>query len=112
MAYHEFENLYSNKSILKEAMNITLTYMPGQILELEEALREKNAGRVSAAAHIIKGSAGSMYLRIMARIAGKIETDSKGNWNDNLELQLSELKAEWEIVEKIILEKINSLNMN
>ena len=106
MAYHELENLYSNKSIIKEAMAITLKYMPAQILELEEACREKNTGRVTAAAHIIKGSAGSMYFRIMAKIAGKIETDSKDNWNDNIELQLSELKAEWEIVERIIHQKI------
>ena len=106
MAYHELENLYSNKSIIKEAMAITLKYMPAQILELEEACREKNTGRASAAAHIIKGSAGSMYFRIMAKIAGKIETDSKDNWNDNIELQLSELKAEWEIVERIIQQKI------
>ena len=110
--YHEFENLYSDKSVIKEAMTIVLKYMPGQILELEEACRERNIDRVNTAAHIIKGSSGSMYFTIMARIAGIIESDSTDNWNDNLELQLSELKTEWEIIKKIIRQKLKSMEMN
>jgi len=111
VAYHELENLYSDKSIIKEAMTIVLKYMPSQILELEEACREKNAGRVSAAAHIIKGSSGSMYFTIMARIAGILESDSTDSWNDNIELQFSELKAEWETIKQIIQQKINAMDI-
>jgi hypothetical protein len=42
----------------------------------------------------------------MAKIAEKIESESFDNWNDQLEIQVSELKAEWEIVKKIIHRKI------
>jgi hypothetical protein len=53
-----------------------------------------------------------MRFNLIAKIAEKIESESNDNWNDNLDLQLSELKAEWEIVKKIIQQKMNSMNMN
>jgi HPt (histidine-containing phosphotransfer) domain-containing protein len=59
------------------------------------------------AAHRIKGSASSMRLGILAKIAEKIESESIANWNDNIELQLAELKAEWEIVKVFIQQKLN-----
>jgi HPt (histidine-containing phosphotransfer) domain-containing protein len=68
--------------------------------------KEKDSKKVNTAAHIIKGSSSSMRFRLMAKIAEKIESESNANWNDNLELQLAELKAEWEIVKKIIHQKI------
>ena len=46
-----------------------------------------------------------MRLGIMAKIAEKIESESNANWNDNFELQLAELKAEWEIVKRFIEKK-------
>jgi|GEM_PF-2532760 len=105
--FHTLERLYKDKSVVKEAMTIVLQYVPGQILELEKACSEKSAGRVREVAHLIKGGSASMYFKIMTKIADKIESDSTGNWNDNLALQFSELKAEWEIVEKIIQQKMN-----
>jgi hypothetical protein len=42
----------------------------------------------------------------MAKIAEKIEMEAISGWNDNLKLQLSELKAEWEIVREIVREII------
>jgi hypothetical protein len=43
----------------------------------------------------------------MAKIAEKIESESTENWNDSLDSHLSELNSEWEIVKKIIQQKIN-----
>jgi HPt (histidine-containing phosphotransfer) domain-containing protein len=77
------------------------------IVDLEEACNEKHLERVSETAHKIKGSTSSMRLTIMCEIAKKIESELHDNRNDNLELHLSELKAEWEIVKKIIQQKIN-----
>jgi hypothetical protein len=48
-----------------------------------------------------------MRLSLMAKIAEKIEIESNDGWNDHLTLQVSELKAEWEIVKKIIQQKLN-----
>jgi hypothetical protein len=42
----------------------------------------------------------------MANIVLKIESKSNDNWNDDLALELSELKTEWEIVKKIIEKKL------
>jgi PAS domain S-box-containing protein len=106
ISYYELGNLFSNKSIIKEAMAIALNDMPTQILNLEKACKEKDAIKVNAAAHILKGSSGSMRFKLMAKIAEKIESESFDNWNDQLEIQVSELKAEWEIVKKIIHRKI------
>jgi hypothetical protein len=43
----------------------------------------------------------------MAIIAEKIEGEVNEIWSDNIELLLSELKDEWEIVSKIIEQKTN-----
>jgi CheY-like chemotaxis protein/HPt (histidine-containing phosphotransfer) domain-containing protein len=105
ISYYELENLFSNKSIIKEAMAIALNDMPTQILNLERACKEKDFKKVNAAAHIIKGSSSSMRFKLMCKIAEIIESESHHGWNDDLEFQLSELKAEWEIVKKIIHQK-------
>jgi PAS domain S-box-containing protein len=107
VAYDELQNLFSDKAIIKKVMTIALQDIPAKILELEHACDKKHPESVSAAAHKIRGSSSSMRFNIMAKIAEKIETESNDGWNDNLKLQLSELKAEWEIVREIIQQKIN-----
>lgn len=106
MAYDELVDVF-NQKIVKEVMIIALTDIPAKILELEHACNSKHAQSVSAAAHKIRGSSSSMRLGIMAKIAEKIEIESNDGWNDNLILQVSALKAEWEIVKKIIQQKLN-----
>jgi HPt (histidine-containing phosphotransfer) domain-containing protein len=88
-------------------MAIALKDMPTQLLDLEKACKEKDSKKVNTAAHIIKGSSSSMRFSLLAKIAEKIESESYENWNDDLALQLSELQAEWEIVKKIIQQKMN-----
>jgi len=107
ISYNELENLFNNKSIIKEVMAIALKDMPTQILDLEKAYKEKDSIKVNAAAHIIKGSSSSMRFGLMAKIAEQMESESNDNFIDNFELKLSELKGEWEIVKKIIHQKIN-----
>jgi CheY-like chemotaxis protein/HPt (histidine-containing phosphotransfer) domain-containing protein len=107
LGYLELINLFSNKSIVKEALGIALQDVPAQILELENACKEKHPKKINAAAHIIKGSSSSMRFGLMAKIAEKIESESTENWNDSLDSHLSELNSEWEIVKKIIRQKIN-----
>jgi CheY-like chemotaxis protein/HPt (histidine-containing phosphotransfer) domain-containing protein len=107
ISYNELENLFTNKSIIKEVMAIALKDLPTQILNLEQAYKEKDSIKVNSAAHIIKGSSSSMRFGLMAKIAEQIESESNDNFIDNFELKLSELKGEWEIVKKIIHQKIN-----
>ena len=107
MAYHEMLNSFKNKSFVKDILIIALKEIPTQILELENACKEKNPKKVNTAAHKIKGSSNYMRFLIMAIIAEKIEGEVNEIWNDNIELLLSELKAEWEIVSKIIEQKTN-----
>jgi CheY-like chemotaxis protein/HPt (histidine-containing phosphotransfer) domain-containing protein len=107
IAYNELLNLFNNKAIVKEVMSIALKDLPAQILELENACKEKDPKKVNIAAHTLKGSSSSMRFSLMAKIAEKIESESNDNWIDNIELLVSELKAESEIVKKIIRQKIN-----
>jgi HPt (histidine-containing phosphotransfer) domain-containing protein len=88
-------------------MTIALKEIPNQILELENACKEKNHQKVNIAAHTLKGSSSSMRFSLMAKILEKIESLTNDNWNENLALQLSALNAEWEIIKKIIHQKIN-----
>jgi hypothetical protein len=50
-----------------------------------------------------------MRFSLIAKIADQIERESTETWNDELELHLSELKAEWEIVKKIVESKLAQL---
>lgn len=47
-----------------------------------------------------------MRFSLIAKIADQIERESTDAWSDQVELDLSELKAEWEIVKKIIESKL------
>jgi CheY-like chemotaxis protein/HPt (histidine-containing phosphotransfer) domain-containing protein len=107
VAYDELVNLCNNSSIIKEVMTVALKEIPNQILELENACKEKNHQKVNIAAHTLKGSSSSMRFSLMAKILEKIESLSNDNWNENLALQLSALNAEWKIIKKIIHQKIN-----
>jgi PAS domain S-box-containing protein len=107
IAYHELENLFSNKAILKEILIKVQKEIPAILLELEDAYNRKHLESITAVAHKIKGSASSLRLSIMAKIADKIEIESNDGWNDRLKSHFSELNAEWEIVSKIIQQKIN-----
>ena len=78
-----------------------------QVLELESACKEKNPIKVNKVAHKIKGSSNYMRFIIMAKIAEKIESELSDDWSDNVDGFTSELKSEWEIVRKIIKQKIN-----
>jgi PAS domain S-box-containing protein len=106
MNYDELVNVF-NKKIVQDVMIIALKDIPAKILELENACNIKHPESLSAAAHKIKGSSSSMRLSLMAKIAEKIEIESNDGWNDHLISQVSALKAEWEIVKKIIQQKLN-----
>ncbi|MFN5294822.1 MAG: Hpt domain-containing protein, partial [Flavobacteriales bacterium] len=89
---------------------IALKDLPDQIRELEGACKEKHPEKIHSAAHKIKGSSSYMRFSLIAEIAANIERESTDAWNDHVELHLSELKAEWEIVQKIIESKLTHLS--
>jgi len=110
MAYQELMNSFKNKSIIKNVLEIALQDLPDQIRELEGACKEKHPEKVHLAAHKISGSSSYMRFSLIAEIAASIERESTNAWNDHVELHLSELKAEWKIVKKIIESKLTHLS--
>ena len=106
IAYDEFVSLFDNLSIIKEVIGLALRDIPAQILELENACKEKNQEKLHHATHKLWGSSSNMRFSLMANIVLKIDSKSNDNWNDDLALELSELKTEWEIVKKIIEKKL------
>jgi len=106
ISHNELENLFSDKSVVKEVMNLALRDIPAQILELENACKEKNQEKLYLAVHKLWGSSSTMRFSLMAKIVKKIESKSNDDCNDDIASELSELKAEWEIVKKIIHQKI------
>ena len=110
VAYQELMGSIKNKSIIQKVMEIALQDLPDQIRELEGACKEKHPEKVHSAAHKIKGSSSYMRFSLIAKIADQIERESTETWNDELELHLSELKAEWEIVKKIVESKLTHLS--
>ena len=107
MAYDEFVSLLDNTSIIKEVMTIALRDIPVQILELENACKERNQEKLHEAIHRLWGSSSTMRFSLMAKIVKKMQSKSNDNWNDDFALELSELKAEWETVKSIINENIS-----
>ena len=110
MDYGDLINSFKDLSVIKTLMNLALNEIPNQILELESAFMEKNPKAIRPAAHRISGSSINMRFSKMAKIAEELENSSHNKWNKNLEHYLTELKAEWEIIKKIIHEKINALS--
>lgn len=89
LAYDELVNLFNDKAIIKEVMNIAIDDIPTKINELEDACNRKHTESVNTAAHRIKGSSSSIRFGLMTKIAEKIEMESNASWNDNLKLHLS-----------------------
>jgi HPt (histidine-containing phosphotransfer) domain-containing protein len=93
---------------------VTDTYVKkeesGIIFVLKNACKEKNPKKVNTAAHKIKGSSSYMRFSLITKIADQIERESTDAWNNQVEIHLSELKAEWEIVKKIVESKLAQLS--
>jgi CheY-like chemotaxis protein len=107
MDYQELVNSFKNRSVIHNILEISLRDMPAQILELEEAYKEKDPEKIHSAAHRLKGSASYMRFTLLTEMAAKIERKSTDTESDDLELHLSELKTEWEVVKKIIRQKMD-----
>ena len=110
VAYQELMGSIKNKSIIQKVMEIALQDLPDQIRELEGACMEKHPEKVHSAAHKIKGASSYMRFSLITKIADQIERESTETWNDEVELHLSELKAEWDIVKKIVESKLTHLS--
>jgi len=107
MDYQELVNSFKNRSVIQNVLEISLRDMPDQIIELEEAYKEKDPEKIHSAAHRLKGSASYMRFTLLTEMAAKIERESTDTRSDDLEFHLSELKTEWEVVKKIIRQKMD-----
>ncbi|RZS93571.1 PAS domain-containing hybrid sensor histidine kinase/response regulator [Aquimarina brevivitae] len=101
------EGIANDMDIAQDLITMFMTNMPTKIDRLVQACHEKDLVDIKALAHSIKGSSLSMYCDILADIAGKIENATKENFSENIEVLISELNNEWEMVKKLLLQKIN-----
>jgi HPt (histidine-containing phosphotransfer) domain-containing protein len=80
--------------------------MPTKIPKLEQACAESDTAKVSKITHSLKGIFFAMRCNLLAEIANKMESDARNNSLENMDTLLTELKAEWEVVKKLLLQKM------
>ena len=99
-------SLRNDMDTVRELISSIIVDMPTRIDQLEQTCKEMDTTKIKSIAHSIKGTSLSMRCKHLANIAGNMESDAKDNSLENMGVLLTELKAEWEIVENIFLQKM------
>lgn len=94
-------SLEGDLGILKELVENSLTSFAEYVSRYKEALAQKNAQEMKAAAHTAKGSAWLMKFYKFADLAEQVEIYSEGEW-EKLPAILEQVEAEWETVKEIL----------
>ena len=100
------ESIGNDRKMVKELLSMLITDMPTKINQFEQAYNEIDLENMKLIAHSIKGSSLSMRCSILADIAGKMEDNARENRFENMEVLLTEMKGEWEIVKNLLLMRI------
>jgi histidine phosphotransfer protein HptB len=87
---------------LEEFINTYLENSPLLINKMQEGLDNQNTQDVFHTAHQLKGGSGSIGATKLANIAKDIEQIAKGGSTAGIETLLSQLKQEFELVEKAL----------
>lgn len=66
-----------DSEFLRELISIYLEDIPKQVIKLEKAIANQDAGQVVHAAHTIKGSSGNFGATAFARLAQEMEAHGK-----------------------------------
>ncbi len=104
--YSELAQMLGNDiASIREMIATAMTEVPVQMEQLEVACREVDPTKINASAHSIKGACLTLRCKPMAKLAGIMEIDARDDKLDNLEALLLEIKAEWEVVKKIMIQK-------
>ncbi len=99
------QNLSNDIEIIRVMIVAVMTTIPVKIERLEEACREMDFAKINTFAHSIRGACLNMRCNPMAEIAGLMESDANDNQLENMGALLLELKAEWEVVKKLLIQK-------
>lgn len=69
--------MMDDEDIAREVVSVFLNDIPLRIAEINEVLEEKNAEKLRAAAHQLKGSAANIGATRLYKIAMKLENNAK-----------------------------------
>jgi HPt (histidine-containing phosphotransfer) domain-containing protein len=83
---------------LSELLDLFLKTTPSELIELQSALKEKDAQASERMAHSIKGAAGILGLLEIHDAAKRIETAARTNRLEEIEVNLRTIKEKLEII--------------
>ena len=83
---------------LLELMDLFLKTTSSELIELQSALKEKDAQAAERMAHSMKGAAGSLGLKEIYETAKKIEAAARTNRLEEIEVDLRIIKEKLEII--------------
>ncbi len=86
------EQAADDMELLLELLDIFKTSFASDVQLIEEGLIESDAGKVSAAAHSIKGASSSLGIDGITEVTRAIEEDSKSGSLDQAKTLLPQLK--------------------
>ena len=83
---------------LSELLDLFLKTTSSELIELQRALKEKDAQAAERMAHSMKGAAGSLGLQEIHETAKRIETAARTNRLEEIEADLRIIKEKLEMI--------------
>ena len=83
---------------LSERFDLFLKTTSSELIELQSALKEKDAQAAERMAHSMKGAAGSLGLKEIHETAKKIETAARTNRLEEIEVDLQIINEKLEMI--------------
>lgn len=91
-------SLELGKEELSELLDLFLKTTSSELIELQSALKEKDAQAAERMAHSMKGAAGSLGLKEIYEAAKRIETAARTNQLEEIEVDFRIIKEKLEII--------------
>jgi HPt (histidine-containing phosphotransfer) domain-containing protein len=96
------------EDVLGEVVNAFRKVAPGLLEEIAVGCQEGSLGRVSKAAHTLKGSSAQMGARRVAEVAREIEADARAERADRLVSLLARCRNELAQAESALTELLRA----
>ena len=99
-------NLSGDATIMHSLLEIAIESIPQKITQIREAYKIEDITQTKSLLHALRGSSQNMRFDQIGQLAGKLESTIDEISRDQADSIISELEAEWKIVNKIISEDL------
>lgn len=99
-------DLLNDQALVEQLILLALNDFPNKLHELGSAIVQENSENIKKTAHMIKGSALSIGCIILSEIATEIELNTKNDDIKAIRSTYEKLLNEWDIIKRIMEDKV------